>query len=303
MLKSAGTALFIAVAIQFFTVGVLAPRLPREVCRPGIQAERTFILNAAPVFRLVNTDGAVRILVDDQRRDIEVIARVRVYTSDAESQALAETYVNSLFQISEQPDMVSIITEPLPRPDPIDIRIDCTVEMPPGLDAAVDVSNGNVWVAAGCNNVAIEGNNSDIEVVHPKGTASIKTVNGRIWAQECASETTLETVNGSIHASLLGGALQASTITGIISATLLDAAVTGCDLTSLNGSITLVMPDPYSADINASTARGVVRADLLLEPGRGIQKRRAVHGKLGTGDTMISVNSMNGDIVLQRSAA
>ncbi len=302
MIRSAATAVFIALAIQIFTVGILAPRLPREVCRPGIQVEETFTLSAVPVLRLVNTDGAVRIQTNPTQRDIQVTARVRAYTTGGEALAMAEAYIPTLFDIKESPDMIVIVTEPGVRPDPVDLRVDYTLALPPGMDIAIDVANGNVWIAEGCNNISVEGNNSDIEVVRPSGAVSIKTINGRIRASECASDTTLETVNGSIQATLTGGALQASTITGGIVATLLAQSVEACDLTSLNGSITLVMSDQHAADINAATERGLVRTEMAMELERGIQRRRMIHGIIGTGDTMVAVNSMNGDIVIQRSA-
>ena len=44
-LRSATTAVCIAAAIQCFTVGYLAPRIPLQVCRPYVeQAELFFIL-------------------------------------------------------------------------------------------------------------------------------------------------------------------------------------------------------------------------------------------------------------------
>jgi hypothetical protein len=73
-------------------------------------------------------------------------------------------------------------------------------------------------------------------------------------------------------------------------------------LTSLNGSITLVMSDRLSVDMSAATECGLVRTDVSMEPWNGIKKRRQVYGTIGDGATVVSVNSMNGDIVIQRSA-
>ena len=301
MLRSAVTATFIAVAVQIFTVGLLAPRLPREVCRPGVDSVKSFTFTAAPVLRVVNTDGAVRIHTSDEIDVIQIDARIRAYTTGLDGMLQAESYLETLFKITEAEDMVILVTEPDMRPDPVDLRVDYTITVPYGTDIALDVSNGNVWVAQNCNHVTVEGNNADIEVLKPLGKVSVKTINGRIRAFECADETILETVNGSIQASLTQGALQASTITGAITATLLEDGVTVCDLTSLNGSITLVMSERLSVAVNAATARGAVRAEMPLVPVRGVQRRREVHGIMGKGDTKVSVNSMNGDITLQRS--
>lgn len=302
MLKSAGTAIFIALAIQIFFVGILAPRLPREVCRPGIQANETFSFPAKPILRVENIDGTVRVQVNLVSDEIHIIARVRGYTESAEGHASAESYLPTLFEIEERETVLRVVTEPGMRPDLLDLRVDYTIEVPPDTDISIDVSNGNVWVAEGCNDISIEGNNSDIEVLRPGGTVSAKTVNGRINVLECVKDVTLETVNGSIHASLSNGTLQASTITGNIMATLLDADIAACDLTSLNGSITLVMSDQMSVDMNAATECGLVRTNLALTPEDVVTKRRRVYGRIGDGTTLVSANSMNGDIVIQRSA-
>lgn len=291
----------IAVAIQIFTVGLLAPRLPREVCPPGMDFVQNFSFTSVPVLHVVNKDGTIRVQTDSGTNVIQVDARVRAYISNSDGMLVAERYVNTLFDVSESEELLTIRTEPGVRPDTLDVRVDYRITVPPGTDVAVDVSNGNVWIAEGCNHVTVEGNNSDIEVLNPLGKVSVKTINGRIRALDCGDETVLETVNGSIQTSLFSGALQASTITGAISATLLEDGIEMCDLTSLNGSITLVMSERLSVAVDAVTARGAVRAEIPLDPMRGVQKRREIHGLLGKGDTKVSANSMNGDITIQRS--
>ncbi len=301
MIRSAITATLIAVAIQIFTVGILAPRLPREVCRPGLESARHFSFAAVPVLRIINSDGAIHINTSDKVDTFEIEARIRAYTNGAAEVSAAEQYANLLFAVTETEDMVEVLTEPAQRPDPVDLRVDYTVTVPEGTDISLDISNGNVWIAQGSNHVKVEGNNADIEVMAPLGKTNIKTINGRISALQCADETILETVNGSIVSSLLQGTLQASTITGSITTTLLEKDVGVCDLTSLNGSITLVMSEQHSVEVTATTARGVIRADLPFMPVGGAQRRREIHGLLGRGDTKVSANSMNGDVIIQRS--
>lgn len=301
MLRSAATATLIAVAIQIFAVGILAPRLPREVLRPGLESTRSFSFQVVPAIHLRNADGTVRVNTADDLNTIGVDATVRAYTGDTESTTVAESHLASLFQVTQTEDMVNIVTEPVERPDALDLRVDYTITIPRGTDIVLELSNGNVWIAEGCNQVSVEGNNADIEILNPAGKTSVKTINGRISAVNCSEETILETVNGSIVTSLSKGALQASTVTGAITATLLDNEISVCDLTSLNGSITLVVSEHLSVELNATTEQGVVRAEIPITPGGSVQKRREIHGVLGSGNTKVSVNSMNGDITLQRS--
>lgn len=301
MFRSALTATLIAIAIQIFTVGLLAPKLPREVLPPGVVSVRNYSYSSVPVLYLQNTDGAVRINTSETVNGILIEAGIRAYPTTATELPLAEEYVESLIQIAETDNMLHILSEPEERPDPLDLRINYSITTSPGIDLAIEIDNGNVWVSEGCNQVTIEGNNTDVEVQSPEGRTSVKTINGRINVLDCREETFLETVNGSIMTSMSGGSLQASTVTGSITATLLSQEISACDLTSLNGTITLVMSERLSADVHASTEQGVVRADTSLVPVRSVERRREIHGTLGKGDTKISVNSMNGDVTLQRS--
>lgn len=298
--KSAVTAGLIALAIQIFAVGILAPRLPREVCPPGFQKFETFSLPATKAFHLVNADGTVRVSVGDGA-SIEVTADARAYTPASDQNPIAAQYLESLFKVEQTEESVTLTTEPLQRPDELDVRVDYLVMVPRGTDLAITIENGNVWVAGGCNGIYVEGNNSDVEVQQASGPVSVKTTNGRIRVLDAAGETTLETVNGNIHAGMRSGTLQASTITGAIITRILAPEVASCDLTSLNGGITLVMSEGCSAEVSAATNRGTVRLDAGLSVSAGILKRRTVLGVIGDGATKLSMNSMNGDIVLQRS--
>jgi hypothetical protein len=61
------------------------------------------------------------------------------------------------------------------------------------------------------------------------------------------------------------------------------------------------MTENCSAEVSATTGRGTVRAEPGVELNAGVHKRHALLGVIGDGATKLSMNSMNGDIVLQRS--
>jgi DUF4097 and DUF4098 domain-containing protein YvlB len=298
--RSVATAAFIAVAIQIFAVGILAPKLPREVCRPGAQQQQSMKFAAVPVIRLTNTDGTVHVIVAEVK-EIQVDADIMAYTPSTAEQPVAEQYIKTLIKTKVSDAAVEVVTEPGERPDELDLRVNYVITVPEGTDVALEVSNGNVRVGPGCNQVTVEGVNSDIDIQGPKGAVNAKSTNGRIRIYEAEAETTLETVNGNINAQVKSGTLQASTITGSIMTTLLSPGVSACDLTSMNGAITLIMSENCSAEVSATTGRGTVRAEPGVELKSGEYKRHAMLGVIGDGATKLSMNSMNGDIVLQRS--
>ncbi|HOV61165.1 MAG TPA: DUF4097 family beta strand repeat-containing protein [Candidatus Hydrogenedentes bacterium] len=298
--KSVITAALIAVAIQIFCVGILAPNLPREVCRPGLLETRQFNLPATPALNIIGKNGAVRVSVGDG--DVfTVTAEIRAYTRYASDAPTASEYLSRLFQVDCQGEVTRLTVEPEEAPDTVDVRVDLQVAVPEGTGVAVDVINGNIWVEGAAGDVAVEGNNSDVQVQGARGAVTVKTTNGRIMVHGARAETTLETANGGINVQMLGGALQASTITGNITLRILSDEVDACDLTSLNGSITLLLKESCSAELSASTVRGTVDLDPALVVRGGEIRRRAVRGMLGNGRTKLSLNSMNGNIVLQRS--
>jgi len=298
--RSVATAAFIAVAIQIFAVGILAPKLPREVCRPGAQQQQSMKFPIVPVVRLTNTDGTVRVNVAEVK-EIQVDADIRAYTPSTAEQPVAEQYITTLVKTKTTDSALEVVTEPGERPDELDLRVDYLITVPEGTDVALEVSNGNVRVAPGCNQVTVAGVNSDIDIQGPKGAVNAKSTNGRIRIWDAEAETTLETVNGNINAQVRAGTLQASTITGSIMTTLLSPEVSACDLTSMNGAITLIMSEKCSAEVSATTGRGTVRAEPGVELKSGEYKRHVMLGVIGDGATKLSMNSMNGDIVLQRS--
>lgn len=298
--KSVITAALIAVAIQIFCVGILAPNLPREVCRPGLLETRQFNLPATRVLNIVGRNGAVRVSAGSGEV-FTVTAEIRAYTRYASDAPTASEYLSQLFQVDRENDITRLTVEPEEAPDTVDVRVDLQVLVPEGTSVAVDVINGNIWIEGAAGDVAVEGSNSDVKVAGARGAVTVKTTNGRIVVHDARAETILETANGGINVQMRAGALQASTITGNILLRILSRDVVACDLTSLNGSITLLLKESCSAELSASTVRGTVDLDPALTVQDGEVRRRAVRGRLGDGRTKLSLNSMNGNIVIQRS--
>ena len=61
-------------AIQIFTVGILAPRLPREVCQPAGNGSK-FLLCPGAALYIENRDGAARVNTSETVEMLEVEAK------------------------------------------------------------------------------------------------------------------------------------------------------------------------------------------------------------------------------------
>lgn len=298
-LRSIVTAALIAAAVQCFTMGVLAPRLPAVMGRPAVQDKRSLTLPRAPLLRVDNEDGSVRVRTAPGD-DIHVEAEIQVYTRERHADAVARTYVDSLIATQMDSDQVTVVSEPTDRPDALSVRVDYTLLVPVGTDLDIEGANGNVWVSKGCGRVTIRGQNTDIEVVEPQGAVTARSTNGRIRVLDARDITDIETVNGNIYAHMDLGALRAVTTNGAIVAYRLRPECGAFELQSQNGGITLVMGEDCGGDIDASTGRGTVKSDFPVDCAGGICKRQHLRGTIGSAHTRLLMHTLNGNIWLAK---
>ncbi len=125
-----------------------------------------------------------------------------------------------------------------------------------------------------------------------------RTVNGRIEATHLANDVDVGTVNGDVDVSTSGFA-EASTVNGSI-----EAAVGrtdpehGLTFKTVNGSITLDVPDDVNADVSARWVNGGLDTALPLTL-KGRLTRQAAQGVLGRGGPTLTLSTVNGSIRLR----
>lgn len=300
--KSVLVACLIAGSVLLFTTTVLAPVLPQVVGRADVHESREFAWERARTLRLHNEDGFVRVTThngDDTRLSVSV----RAYTGKNVTAQVAEEYVKTLFEVSRDPasETVEITTEPKERPDGLDLYADYTVRVPEGMDVEIENANGNVRVYEGCGQVHVRGRNMDVIVHKPQGEVAAESLNGRIQVFGAPKGARLRTINGSVYAHLSGGRLEAGTTNGTVTLRVLDPAVEGSRLTTQNGHVKLVLCPGCSAQVDARTERGTVRANIAMDTTSGLHQRRHLRGKLGDGRANFLMTTLNGDIWVSES--
>jgi DUF4097 and DUF4098 domain-containing protein YvlB len=299
LIKSILLAGAIAAVVLLFAVRAVAPTLPRVVGRPAVEQTRSFSWPGAERFILVNDDGAVRVW-SHADSDIAVEAVVRIYVANRGDSDAASEYAEALFDIMADEGEVRVVTEPVERPDLLEMRVDYDVFVPDGTDVEVVSANGNVHVASGCGCVSVQGRNADIYVKKPKGMVTARTTNGRINVVDAPDGAELRTVNGSIYAHVLGGKLTADTTNGLIVTHLRNAHVEGVELNSMNGGITVVMDERCSGIVDARTMHGGIRSDFAIDTSSGVQRRHHLRGDIGSGRALLNMQTLNGNIWLAR---
>ncbi|HEX9729047.1 MAG TPA: DUF4097 family beta strand repeat-containing protein [Gemmatimonadales bacterium] len=126
------------------------------------------------------------------------------------------------------------------------------------------------------------------------------TVNGDVYVEEIESDTYARTVNGDIEVSTTGVA-EASTVNGGIRARMGRADWQGSiDFSTVNGSITVEVPDGFHAEVDARTVNGDFETDFPITV-RGRFNRRRFSGVIGDGGRQLRLETVNGSVrILKR---
>ena len=126
-----------------------------------------------------------------------------------------------------------------------------------------------------------------------------KSVNGDVSIEGVTGDAVARTVNGDVRVSA-AGKVEASTVNGSIDAAM-GAANFDDDLEfhTVNGSITLELPEGVNADVSASTVNGGMETDFPLTV-QGRWGPRHLRGTIGSGGKSINLETVNGTIALRR---
>ncbi len=122
-----------------------------------------------------------------------------------------------------------------------------------------------------------------------------RTVNGDVEVHDLASDVSASSVNGDIEISTTGFA-EASTVNGSIDAAMERYDIeAGLSFSTVNGSISLDLPDDVDADLDARWLNGRLQTDLPFER-IGRVSRFSAKGVLGDGGPELNVTTVNGSI-------
>ena len=126
-----------------------------------------------------------------------------------------------------------------------------------------------------------------------------RTVNGGVETGAINGDVEATTVNGSINVSATGYA-EARTINGSIKATMGKADWPhDLDFETVNGGITLTLPEATSATVDAQTLNGDISTDFPMTI-QGRFSRRRLNGTIADGKHQLMLKTVNGSINLRR---
>ncbi len=144
--------------------------------------------------------------------------------------------------------------------------------------------------------------NNDVEVNFtvrvPAGVGFTgRTVNGEVSVESLSGDVEAHTVNGDVEVSTSGFA-QATTVNGSIWAAVGRSDWVGSlEFETVNGSITVELPQGAGAEVSARTVNGGIETDFPLTV-RGRFSSRRLTGTIGEGGRRLWLETVNGSIRL-----
>ena len=128
-----------------------------------------------------------------------------------------------------------------------------------------------------------------------------RTVNGDLEAQGLGADASVSTVNGSVDVSAAGH-VEASTVNGSIRASMGRADWDGdADFRTVNGGITLTLPDGVATEVRAETVNGDLETDFPLTV-TGRFGPRHMRGTInGGGNRTLELSTVNGSIRIRKA--
>jgi DUF4097 and DUF4098 domain-containing protein YvlB len=167
---------------------------------------------------------------------------------------------------------------------------------------------GQVRVAASAGLIKASGPDSgwsvSYEISVPQLTdLSMTSFNGGINVSDVRGRIEFDTKNGGVRLTHLAGDVRGQTLNGGIQVELSGRTWEGGHLEArtVNGGVTISMPDNYSAHFQTETAYGAIDSDFPVSiPPQGAFRRQNLDFNLGSGGPVIHVSTSNGGIKLRR---
>lgn len=131
---------------------------------------------------------------------------------------------------------------------------------------------------------------------------SIELINGALDVEGVEGAVKASSINGPVTASGLLGEAKLSTINGQLNATFsqLDESKP-ITLSSVNGSVTLIIPSDSNASIRAGTVHGGISNDFGMQVRHGEYVGHNLDGQIGTGGPRIKIDNVNGAIKISHA--
>jgi len=164
----------------------------------------------------------------------------------------------------------------------------------------VVVEGGRVS-ARGPRNTGDSGWSVSFDVMVPsQGSLDLRSTNGGIKIEEVSGQLSFRTTNGGVTLRNVNGDVRGGTTNGGLRVELDGAGWVGegLDVETQNGGVRLIVPEGYSAHLEARVQNGGLNVDFPVTV-QG-DYRRILSTDLGAGGAPIKVRTVNGGVTISR---
>ncbi|MDH3492647.1 MAG: DUF4097 domain-containing protein [Acidobacteriota bacterium] len=131
----------------------------------------------------------------------------------------------------------------------------------------------------------------------------ISSVSGNISVDGAGNESNVSSVSGDVRASNLGGTAKLSSVSGTVEADFSNVeAGSRIRLSSVSGSVVLMLPSYAGASVRASTVSGKITNDFGLEVDEGKYVGSSMKGTFGDGSVDVKMSTVSGRIKVGKNS-
>ena len=138
--------------------------------------------------------------------------------------------------------------------------------------------------------------------VPARSSAILQTVNGGISVSDVVGDLGFTAVNGGVTLKRVAGNVHGRTTNGGLSIELAGDRWDGqgMDVTTVNGGISLSIPQNFSAQLEAETGNGGIHSDLPVVLPASSRRERRIATTMGAGGSALRLHTTNGGIRIKR---
>jgi len=259
--------------------------------------ERRFTIAGRADVMLTTFDGAIEVRTWDRPEVLVVVERRGIDRAAAASIEVAAAQDGGRVVVEARVPRGSGALLPLHR----SARLVATV--PTGADVRATSGDGSIDVAGVNGRVVLRTGDGSIRAQDIAGALQVQTGDGSVRAGGIDGELDVATGDGSVRADGRLSRVRARSGDGslVVSAAAGSRAGADWDISTGDGSVTLAVPDGFSAELDARTDDGRIRVhDLTVQNVTGGPSSRTLHGTLGAGGRSLRIQTGDGSITLRR---
>lgn len=138
--------------------------------------------------------------------------------------------------------------------------------------------------------------------VPARSSANVQTVNGGISISDVTGSLEFKTVNGGVNLKRVGGSVRGQTTNGGLNIELAGDRLEGqgMEVKTTNGGVNLVVPQHFSAQLEAETRNGNINSDMPVVVPASNRPERHISTALGSGGAPIKITTTNGGVNIKR---